>query len=158
MTKKYNFRYEKDFSAWFRKRLEEEFGDQIVIINHTATGYGEAGISDLIICFFGFFVIAELKLDGKDLTALQDRFAMRVARAGGRLLMPVTPNPRKAPDGSEIGGADAAIDYLRQIANLIQMRRNVQTLSKEEAQYVVDETKKAMAREALEQEGGETVQ
>lgn len=149
---RYHFKHERDFSKWFRNKLMEEFGDHIVIVNHTATGYGASGVSDLLFCFYGFFFAAELKMNGRDLSKLQEQFAMRVARAGGRTLMPVTPNPRVDEDGKEYGGADAAIDYLRQLANLIQMRRNVQELNEEEAQHVVDETYRRMAEEYMASE------
>ena len=152
MTKRYEFTKERAFSRWFRKKLLEEFGDHIVIVNHTGAGYGSSGVSDLLVCFFGFFFAIELKLDGKAVSKLQDMFAMRVARAGGRTMIPVTPNPRIGEDGKEYGGADAAIDYLRQLGNLIQMRRNVQELNEEEAKHVVDETYRRMALEYEEEQ------
>ena len=86
------FTTERKFSAWFCKLLRKEFGEEIVIVNITGTGYGSNGTSDLLICFFGIFFACELKMNGKKLTKLQLRFSMQIDRAGGRTLSPVTPD------------------------------------------------------------------
>ena len=135
-TKVPNFQTERKFSAWFVKLLRQEFGEKIVVVNVTGSGYGTSGISDLIICFYGIFFACELKMDGRGLTKLQLRFCMDVDRAGGRTLSPVTPSR-----------ALQALDYFRTIEQFRMGREVVQQLSPDEAQEVVVAAAETMAYE-----------
>jgi len=135
-----NFQTERKFSAWFTKLLRQEFGEHIVVINITGTAYGNNGVSDLIICFYGIFFAVELKMDGKQLTKLQLRFSMQIDRAGGRTLSPVTPS-----------SALQALDYFRAIEQYRAGRQVIQSLTPEEAQEVIDEVNAQI--EAEEDEG-----
>jgi hypothetical protein len=131
-----NFTTESKFSTWMGKRLKEEFGDSIKIINHTATGYGSSGVSDFIICFGGLFISMELKLDGRELTKLQEKFAIDVDKAGGINMSPMTP-----------GRAEMGIEFLHEIVKHRERRKIYQSLSPEEAAEVVAEAKQAIALE-----------
>lgn len=136
-----NFQTEAKFSRWFRKQLELEFGGKILVTNVTGTGYGTQGVSDLIICFIGIFIACELKLNGKKMTKLQLLYAMKVDRAGGRTLSPVTPD-----------SALHAIEYLRTIMQLREGTEVIRSLDPEEAQDVVDRAKQIIEAEEMEGE------
>jgi len=136
-----NFQTEAKFSRWFKKKLEEEFGERILVTNVTGTGYGTQGVSDLIICFLGIFIACELKLNGKKLTKLQMIYAMKVDRAGGRTLTPVMPST-----------ALNAIDYLRTIQQFREGTEIVRSLDPDEAQEVLDEANVILDAEAMEGE------
>jgi hypothetical protein len=130
------FATERKFSAWFTKQLRKQFGEKMVIVNVTGSGYGTSGVSDLILCFYGIFFACELKMDGKGLTKLQLRFCMNVDRAGGRTLSPVTPSR-----------ALQAIDYFKTIEQFRSAKVITQSLTPDEAQEVVDEVKETIAAE-----------
>ena len=134
-----NFTTEAKFSRWFKKKLEDEFGERILIVNVTGSGYGAHGVSDLIICFLGIYIACELKMNGKELTVLQTRFAMKVDRAGGRTLTPVM--PRTAID---------AINYLRTIKQFREGTEVVRSLDPDEAREVLDEANEIIAKEEAE--------
>jgi len=131
-----NFTTEAKFSRWFKKKLEQEFGERILVVNVTGSGYGSHGVSDLIICFLGIYIACELKMNGKQLTPLQNIFAMKVDRAGGRTLTPVM--PRTALD---------AINYLRTIQQFREGTEVVRSLNPDEAQEVLDEAKEIIDAE-----------
>ena len=131
-----NFQTERKFSAWFTKLLRAEFGESICVVNITGTAYGNNGVSDLIICFYGIYFAVELKMNGKKLTKLQLRFSMSVDRAGGRTLSPVTP-----------ATALNALDYFRAIQQFRSGREVIQSLSPDEAQEVIDEANAQIAAE-----------
>ena len=130
------FASEAKFSKWFKKQLELEFGEKILVTNVTGTGYGTHGVSDLIICFIGIFIACELKMDGKKLTKLQMLYAMKVDRAGGRTLTPVMPST-----------AIHAINYLRTIQQYREGTEVVRSLNPDEAAEVLEEAKEAIAQE-----------
>lgn len=134
-----NFQSEAKFSKWFKKQLELEFGEKILVTNVTGTGYGTQGVSDLIICFIGIFIACELKLNGKKLTKLQLLYSMKVDRAGGRTLTPVMPST-----------AIHAINYLRTIMQFREGTEIVRSLNPDEAQEVVDEANKVIEAELCE--------
>lgn len=131
-----SFSSEAKFSRWFKKTLEKEFGEKILVVNVTGSGYGTHGVSDLIICFLGIYIACELKMNGKELTQLQTIFAMKVDRAGGRTLTPVMPNT-----------ALHAINYLRTIQQFREGTEVVRSLNPDEAKEVLDEAKEIIARE-----------
>ena len=131
-----NFQTEAKFSKWFKKQLELEFGEKILVTNVTGSGYGTHGVSDLIICFIGIFIACELKMNGKKLTKLQLLYSMKVDRAGGRTLTPVMPST-----------AIDAINYLRTIKQFRQGTEIVRSLNPTEAQEVLDEAKEVIRKE-----------
>jgi len=131
-----NFQSERKFSAWFVKLLRQEFGEHIVVVNVTGTGYGNNGVSDLIICFYGIFFAVELKMDGKKLTKLQLMFSMKIDRAGGRTLSPVTP-----------ATALNALDYFRAIEQYRAGKEVIYSLTPDEAQEVLDAANAQIAAE-----------
>lgn len=133
-----NFQSERKFSAWFCKKLRDLFGEKIVVTNTTGSGYGQSGVSDLIICFYGIFFAVELKLNGRKLTKLQMLYSMKIDRAGGRTLSPVTP-----------ATALHAFDYFRTIEQFRMGREVVQSLNPQEAQEVVDAATAQIAKEKL---------
>ena len=137
------FKNEAAFQKWLVKQLREEFGESMLVVPTTMTGYGMSGVSDLLVCYFGMFWAIELKMDGKKPTPLQMQFTMKVDRAGGRTAIPVTPNPNK--DGN--GGVDQFFDYLRAIKQFREGQQIVQSLTPDEAAEVLEEAKAIIAAE-----------
>ena len=68
----------------FQKRVVaylKERGAYVVV--HTGTGYGRAGIPDILACFKGCFFGIEVKAEGKVPTKLQERELEAITLAGG---------------------------------------------------------------------------
>lgn len=89
------FSSEAKFSSWLRRELAKAY-PRTLVTNITGTGYGTDGVHDLLCCHHGCFVSMELKLEGKKLSPLQERYAVKVTEAGGFALAPLTPD--KVPD------------------------------------------------------------
>ena len=129
------FKNEKAFSKWLKADLIKTYGKQIKIINITATGYGEAGVHDFICCVRGTFLTIELKQEGKELTALQERFAEDVLEAKGVVLAPMWPSK-----------VDALYEMLDQIMNI--QRRTESYARQKYSETLADmEAKEALAQE-----------
>jgi len=79
MKKPYN--YEIPFMGELKKYLEEKHKENIRIVRGNSSN--ESGISDLLMCYKGFFVAIETKT-GTDLSPLQSEFIAEIRTAGGR--------------------------------------------------------------------------
>ena len=73
---------ESQFQSKVRQYIEAKGG---IVINIIPTGVGNAGVSDLIICYNGKFIALELKLDTKKYKATNQQimFLNKVRKAKG---------------------------------------------------------------------------
>lgn len=133
------FKNEAAFSKWLRKKIEELHPDTLVV-NVTGTGYGMNGVHDLLLCHYGTFLSVELKMPGKELTALQDGFLEKVLRAKGMPLAPCW------PDEQRIEGLFGILDEIRRSYERRVLR---DSLTPEEVAEVVAEARAAIAAEAV---------
>ena len=67
---------------------KSKYGSKLVVLKYHGNQFGEAGVSDLLCCFYGVFVAVEVKhLDTKHgkagPTLKQKAFGIRVTNAGG---------------------------------------------------------------------------
>lgn len=51
----------------------------------TMTGFGKAGVPDIIACIGGEFISIEVKREGKEPTAIQERRMKEIRLAGGQV-------------------------------------------------------------------------
>ena len=105
---------EKKFQTRVVKYLNER-GAYVVV--HTATGYGRAGIPDILACFKGCFFGIEVKAEGKVPTKLQARELEAITAAGG---WAIDLYPSKYTDLGEL------LDLIENLAmrNASQAKRN----------------------------------
>ena len=65
------------------KAALEERGARVVKIVASEESYQEKGISDLLVCYRGFFIAMEVKTNTGAPSPLQRQFLLSVRRAGG---------------------------------------------------------------------------
>jgi len=131
------FANEAAFSRWVQKQVKKHYPNTLVS-NITNTGRGTNGVHDLILCHYGLYLSAELKMLGNKLTALQDLFADKVTKAGGLAIAPLYPEPKS------IEGFDF---FLGEIERGFERRKVMQSLTQEEAEDVVRRAKEEIAKE-----------
>lgn len=76
MTKQYEIPFMAEVKAW----LKDEFKEDVKVVR--ANNCNESGVSDLILCYKGFYVAFELKT-ASELSPLQIEFIEEVRKAGG---------------------------------------------------------------------------
>ena len=136
---------EKKFQARVVKYLKSR-GAYVVV--HTATGYGRAGIPDILMCFKGAFFGIEVKAESGKLTAHQTRELDDIQGAGG---WAIDLYPSKFED---LGGLMDIIESLA-MRNQTQAKKNyLQSLEDMEDNGTLEEVAASAAHIPEEEEVG----
>ena len=69
--------------AYFRKKIDAAYGEEVWRFAPVQMGYGVHGVPDELICIRGKFFAVELKAPGGKATGLQMEQIRRIRRAGG---------------------------------------------------------------------------